>query len=314
MQRNAKGTQATKRAATTTVPAKSELALAAQVSPPRQKVRAAPRPKRRADTSLNKQQTVAGQQTEQRKAEALARLKAERIQELLVRARRNYADGRVIEPAADNAASLYNQVLALDPTQVEAVAGAKRIVGVLAEEVERAAVAGDKGRAEQYIAQIRTLQPADPSLLGLQARLQALNSSPVVLSSRQQDRYSRSAQSIDRARSYLDNQPLNIRTIDQVIDEYDRAAALVPLAPGLPLLKDRIIATFPEVTRAELANDKSKRALKVVQTARERGWFSPELEPLEAQAKAKLGPGAYNLTLAECPDSVAQACAPTQAP
>jgi len=262
---------------------KSKLAIAAEDSAPPRKARPPSKQKRKSDTKRMQQalaQTVAEREVAER-----ARLKAETIKELLDRAQRDYAEGRLIEPANNNAAHRYKEILVLDPTQLEALAGAKRIVGILAAEAEHVAIAGDQARTQQYIAQIRALQPQDGSLLELDARLNALLASPVVLSARQQQRYNRSAQRIDNAYDVLKNQPLDLRTLDQAIDEYDHAAALVAQAPGLPTLKDRIILAFPAATRGELANDDSKRALRVVAIARQRGWFTPELEVLERQAK-----------------------------
>ena len=251
---------------------------------------AAPRTKARATTKAKRKQEalakqLAKQQAEQREAEERERLRAEKIRDLLAKAQRDYAEGRLIEPAVNNAAARYKEALALDPTQLEALAGAKRIVAIIAGEAEHAAAAGDLASTQRYIAVIRTLQPDDPALLELEARAQALMSSPVVLSARQQERYSRSAQSIERAHAALKDQPLDMQALDTAIDEYDRAATLVAQAPGLPMLKDRILVAFPAATRAELTADNSKRALKVVQMARARGWFNPELEMLEAEAK-----------------------------
>ena len=275
-------------------------------SQPSQKGRSTSKQKRKPETLPQDPTAQPASQLADRLRE---RKQADEIRELLVRARRYYTDGHLLEPADANAAALYQRVLVLDPAQPEALAGAKRIAGVLSDEVEHAVAAGDKARAQQCLARLRALQPAAGSLTGLEARVQALDVSPVVLSARQQDRYSRSAQSIERANSYLDNQPLNLRTLDQAADEYARASALVTTAPGLPLLKERITVAFPEAARVELIHDKSKRALKLVQTARERGFASPDLDPLEARAKATMRPGRYDVTLAECPDSVAQACA-----
>lgn len=244
---------------------------------------------KRKNDANRKREALAKQQAEERRdAEERARLKAERIDELLARAKRNYAEGQLIEPASNNAALHYREVLTLEPNQLEALAGAQRIVDILAAEAERTAAAGDRQRTRQYIAQIRSLRPDDDSLRELDARLKALNESPVVLSARQQDRYDRSAQSIERATEMLKTAPLDLRTLDAAVDEYDRAASLVELAPGLPMLRDRIILAFPAATKNELASDNSKRALRVVQMARQRGWLSPELELLESEAKENM--------------------------
>ena len=214
-----------------------------------------------------------------------AEQRAQRIRDLLARAQLDYSEGRVFEPADNSAAALYQQVLTLDPKQPQALAGTRRIADILAAEAERAALAGDQPRTLQYILQIRALQPKHPSLQGLDARYQALLANPVVLSVRQKDRYNRSAQSIDEAYNALKNRPLGLVTLDEVIDEYDRAESLVAQAPGLPKLEDRIILAFPAATRAELANEEPRRALRLVQMARKRGWFTQELEPLEEQAR-----------------------------
>ena len=249
---------------------------------------ARPNTKQQSKSLRRKQTAQAQQEAERRAAEERQRVKEEQVKELLGRAQRDYAAGRLIEPAINNAADRYKEALALDPTNLEALAGAQRIADILAEETKHAAAAGDVTRTRLYIAQIRALQPDDPALLELEARLNALLSSPVVLSARQQERYDRSAQSIEKANQALQNQRLDMDAIDLAMEEYDRAANLVPQAPGLPMLKDRIIVAFPAATRLELASDNSKRALKVVQMARKRGWFSPELELLETRAKETL--------------------------
>ncbi len=268
------------------MPSEVELRMAAAEPEPRKKATPTNKQKRRAETNRRKQQTLARQEAEQRAAEELKRATAERIKELLALAQRDYAEGRLLEPPKNNAADRYQEVLALDPTQLAALAGAQRLIEILAAEAERTAAAGDKDRTRQYISRIRALRPEDASLKELDARLQALNASPVVLSDRQQERYSRSAQSIERAYEHLQQQPLDMQAIDQAIDEYDRAAGLVAHAPGLPMLKDRIIIAFPAATQAELARDNSRRALRVVKMARERGWLTPELESLERTVKA----------------------------
>ena len=176
----------------------------------------------------------------------------------------------------------------LDPTQPQALAAAQRITNILATETEYVALAGDQTRTQQYILQIRALQPNDASLAGLEARYQGLLANPVILSTRQQDRYTRSAQSIDEAYDALKNQPLGLETISQVIRRYDRAAGLVAQAPGLPKLEDRIILAFPAAVRAELTAKDPRSASLLVQLARKRGWFAEELDPLEMQAKKEI--------------------------
>jgi hypothetical protein len=270
---------------------------AASQAGPKTKVMAddkAPRKKARTPAKQNKrrQQGLARQAGEERavidSGEERQQLTAARIQQLLAQAKRDSDAGRLLEPPRNNAAAAYREVLALDPSQLDALLGAKRIIRIVAAEAERTAAAGDRGRTQQYIAAIRALQPNDPTLPELEARLKAMQESPVVLSVRQQERYGLSAASIERAYEALQSQPLDQRAIDTAMGEYARAESLVAQAPGLPMLKDRIIVAFPAATRNELAKDNSRRALKVVAAARERGWLTAELETLEKAAKDDL--------------------------
>jgi hypothetical protein len=215
----------------------------------------------------------------------LVAARQQRVGELLARAQLDYLEGRLFEPTGNNAAVRYKEVLELDPVQPEALARVQRIVDVIAAEGEHVALAGDAPRTLQYILLLRDLQPKNVALPGLEARYQAVLANPVVFSARQQDRYVRSAQTIDEAYDKLKNQPAGLQTIEQVVRRYDRAETFVRQAPGLPQLKDRIIVAFPAAVRAELADAEPRRALNIVLLARERGWFTPELEPLEAQAK-----------------------------
>ena len=263
-----------------TARAKSTLATSAETSAPRKQSRPV---KRKGEPDRRMRDAV-----EQVAVERAAEKRAQTIRDLLARAQLDYTEGRVFEPPNNNAAARYTDVLALDPSQTEALAATQRIADILAVEAEHVALAGDAPRTLQYLLQIRALQPKHPSLQGLEARYQALLSSPVVLSPRQQDRYTRSAQSIDDAYTVLKTQPIGFVSLDRAIDKYDRAERLVRTAPGLPKLKDRIILAFPAATRAELAADDPRRALNLVQTARKRGWYTPELESLEEQAKRDL--------------------------
>ena len=122
------------------------------------------------------------------------------------------------------------------------------------------------------------------SLPALEARYQSLLASPVVLSSRQQEQYRRSAQNIEDAYDKLKNQPAGLETMDQVVRRYDRAAGFVSQAPGLPKLEDRIILAFPAAVKAELTAADPRSAYLAIQLARRRGWYSDELEALEVRA------------------------------
>jgi hypothetical protein len=246
----------------------------------------APAPRKQARSPKSKSDaTPAMRQAVQQVADQFtAEKRAARIRDLLTQAQLDYEQGRLFEPADNNATTRYKEILTLDPTQPQALAATQRIVAVLVAEAEHAAIAGDQARTLQYILQLRALQPNNLSLAGLEARYQSLLTNPVVLSARQQERYSRSAQNIEEAYDKLKNQPLGLETMDQVVRRYDRAADLVAQPPGLPKLEDRIILAFPAAVRAELTAADPRSAYLVAQIARKRGWFSEELEALEVRA------------------------------
>jgi hypothetical protein len=255
-------------------------ATTAQTAAPRKQTRPA---KRNSGNDARMRQAV-----EQVAVQRDTEKRAQRLRDLLAAAQLDYIEGRVFDPPGNNAADRYKQVLELDPTQEQALSATQRIADIVAAEAENVALAGDAPKTLQYILQIRSLQPKHPSLQGLEARYQALLANPVVFSARQRDRYNRSAQNIDEAYYKLKNQPLELETLEQVIRRYDRAEGLVAQAPGLPKLKDRIILAFPAATRNELAGKDPREALRLVQIARRRGWFTDELGPLEQQAKADI--------------------------
>jgi hypothetical protein len=259
---------------------RSTLAETAGTTAPRKQARPA---KRKAEPSVRIRQAV-----EQVADERAAQKRAEKIRDLLALAQLDYTEGRVFEPTDNNAAVRYKEVLALDPAQPQALAATQRIADILAEEAQHVALAGDAPRTLQYLLQIRALQPKHVSLQGLEARYQALLANPVLLSARQQDRYKRSAERIDDAYDVLKNQPAGMLAMDRVISRFDRAKKLVPEAPGLPKLEDRIIIAFPAAVRAELAADEPRRAFILVQTARKRGWLTEEMGALEEQVKKEI--------------------------
>ena len=92
------------------------------------------------------------------------------------------------------------------------------------------------------------------------------------------------------ARSYelLDKKPFDMRAADAATKQYDLAASLVPMAPGLPTLKERLIEYYSVAVRTELGAKDSKRnqrAERMIAYARKRNWMSTDLEELELSIK-----------------------------
>ena len=223
------------------------------------------------------------EQRRRREAEEVAQ--QSEIRELLAKAKSEYARGALLEPAGDSAADHYREVLRLQPQQGEALAGMQRIVNILVAEAERTTLAGDGKSTGRLIAQIRSIQPEHPKLADLQAGLVKLESTPPDLTRRQQTDLDKAARYIAKANEYLARTPMDLRMADAATDQYDRASAAAPLAPGLPYLRERIIVAYAVAAQTELNSDEEKRALKVISLARKRNWFSPDLEQLESRMK-----------------------------
>jgi hypothetical protein len=69
--------------------------------------------------------------------------------------------------------------------------------------------------------------------------------------------------------------------VDDATDQYDRALSTAPKAPGLPSLKERLIAAYPTALQAVLDLHDTKRAQKLIGAAHKRNLSSPELDQLE---------------------------------
>ena len=105
-------------------------------------------------------------------------------------------------------------------------------------------------------------------------------------------RLDKAAKFIARAEVDLGRTPLDYRAADDATDQYDRALSAAPMAPGLPSLKERLIAAYATAAQTELSNHEPKRALKLINTAHKRKWSSDELDQLEASLKSGPAPTA----------------------
>jgi serine/threonine protein kinase len=230
-------------------------------------------------------------QRRQRKAEE-ARLAAEaratqlaaqesQIQDLLTAAKSQYRAGALWQPVGSSAADSYRAILTMQPQRTEALAGVQRLANVLADEAEDAEASGNLDSSKRLIDQVQSLQPTHPKLPELQARLEQLQSSPSALDARDRGRLERAAKYIARAEEYLDRKPLDFKAVDDATDQYDRALSAAPKAPGLPSLKERLVAAYPTAVQAALDLHDTKRAQKLIGNAHKRNWSSPELDQLE---------------------------------
>jgi hypothetical protein len=226
------------------------------------------------------------EEQQQRDAEAKVaalRSRQEKIQQLLASAKTLYAQGALALPRGASAADRYHEVLQLQPDQPEAIAGRQRIARVLTEEALHAESVGDADALRTLIPQIAWIQPGHPQLVELQSALNDIQSNPTELSRRETINLERAEKHVAKAYEHLDREPYDLRAADAATDEYDRASSALERAPGLPLLRERLIGSYAEAVQTELADDDSKAALRVISFARKRKWMTPELEQMETR-------------------------------
>jgi serine/threonine-protein kinase PpkA len=213
------------------------------------------------------------------------RQQEELIQRLLAAAKQAYAIGAYTGPAGDSAADRYRDVLSLHANHPDAVAGLRKIADLRAEEARRALAVSDADKARSLIADITKLQPAHPALTDLQVAMATLEATPQQQGRKQAAALERANKHIQKAYRHLERKPFDQKAADLATDEYDYAVAQMPMAPDLPALKERIVASYSEIVRAEIRDRDSKGALRMVSYARKRNWMSAELEELELSVK-----------------------------
>jgi hypothetical protein len=209
----------------------------------------------------------------------------ELIQRLLAAARQAHAIGAYTRPVGDSAADRYRDVLGLHPDHPDAVAGLRRIADLRAEEARRALAVSDADKARSLIDDITKLQPAHPALTDLQVAMATLEATPQQQDRKQTVALERANRHIQKAYRHLERKPFDQKAADLATDEYDNAVAQMPMAPDLPALKERIVASYSEIVRAEIRSSDSKGALRMIGYARKRKWMSAELEELELSVR-----------------------------
>ncbi|HMN44976.1 MAG TPA: protein kinase [Povalibacter sp.] len=209
----------------------------------------------------------------------------ERIQQLLAEAKDLYARGALALPSGASAADRYHDVLQLQPDQPEARAGQRHIADVLAKEAEHAQSVRDADALRSLIPQIAWVQPGHPSLVRLQSGLTEIEAAPAELSRREAANIEKAAKHVAKAYKHLDRTPYDLRAADAATDEYDRASSAVATAPGLPVLRERLIASYSQAVRTELNDGDTRNALRMIEYARKRKWMSPDLERLETNIR-----------------------------
>lgn len=204
----------------------------------------------------------------------------QRVKELLTLAKNDIADGHMYLPAGSSAADRYLEVLRIDASHPDAMAAHRKIGELLIAESDRYLKVGQTAEAEALIGRLRSLQPQNPRLVSLETRLQSAQ--PVELTRRDQARLADTAKKIDRANDTLDKKNRNLRELDLASDAYKDATKLLPESPRLETLRERIVVSFAAATKAQLDENDVKEARKLVDMARKRDLFGPDLERWES--------------------------------
>jgi serine/threonine-protein kinase PpkA len=214
--------------------------------------------------------------------QAVARRQEEElIQRLLAAARQAYAVGAYTRPVGDSAADRYREILSFRPSHPDAAAGLRKIADLRAEEARRAIAVGDADKVRGLLEDINKLQPDHPTLTDLQVAMASLEASPPQQDRRQVTALERAGKHIEKAYRHLDRKPFDLKAADLATDEYDNAVGQMPMAPDLPALKERIMAAYSEIVRAEIRDSDTKGAQRMIGYARKRKWMTAELEELE---------------------------------
>jgi hypothetical protein len=158
-------------------------------------------------------------------------------------------------------------------------------VDLRAEEARRALAVGDANKVRTLIDDIGKLQPEHPALTDLQVAIATLEASPQQQDRRQAAALARADKHIEKAYRHLDRKPFDRKAADLATDEYDNALGQMPMAPELPALKERIMAAYSEIVRAEIRDSDAKGALRMISYARKRKWMTAELEELELSVR-----------------------------
>ena len=82
-----------------------------------------------------------------------------------------YAEGRIIDPAEDNALYFFQRALAEAPKNADALGGLDRVLSYLANSAESAIYRGDWLEARQHAEKLLALRPGDTVALTLQSRI-----------------------------------------------------------------------------------------------------------------------------------------------
>jgi serine/threonine protein kinase len=219
---------------------------------------------------------------ERRKGELAAQAeRTRRIDSLLATARDDYVRGALVSPASENAADRYRQVLKLDPSNAKARDGLEQVANRIVERADQALRNDDIAISFALMQEARAVQPDHPELMRLEAALKARQLALVP-------QMQKAREHMARAERYLSRTPMIVDAAADADDHYSAALKLAPKLPGLPALRERVIAAYVAAAEFEISRNQPKRAINTVNYAKRRGVTTPRLVEIEQMAAQRM--------------------------
>jgi TonB family protein len=203
-----------------------------------------------------------------------ARLK--RVEALLNRAVTLYAAGQLTEPAGENAAELYRQVLELDPDNDAARQGLDSVVQRVVANAESAMFAGNVTQARAHLRQAKALDPNAPGVSTLEQTERNLRE--LQVSQQVKDRLAAAAEALEADRLMPPAEPNAFDLYQQVLDMEPGSEAA---GRGLELVRAGLL----DRARTLLAADDMAATLSHLDAAERAGADPSRVRALREQAR-----------------------------
>ncbi|MEH6823596.1 MAG: SUMF1/EgtB/PvdO family nonheme iron enzyme [Motiliproteus sp.] len=199
-------------------------------------------------------------------------LKKQHIAGLLTKANGQITQQQWLTPDDDNAVTSFRELLSLAPDHPQALAGLKRIAGLLADQGKSALDQGDTTRSETVVAQGLAVDPTHPALLTLKKQLDAQQAA-------QGQRQHRIGELLAEAAARVQQQQFSQPSSNNAYAHY---RAVLKLDPD-NISASRGVAELPELIETLAADAMADRSLERSLDLVDQGLtISPEHQGLQA--------------------------------
>ncbi|MEJ2178662.1 MAG: tetratricopeptide repeat protein, partial [Gammaproteobacteria bacterium] len=245
-----------------------------------------------AESEVEKQQQMPiTRENDDDRAEAYMQYEAveQQILSLLDRADVHFENGQFVSPAGENAWEDYQAILEIDPNESIAIAGLTKIKSRLIGNAEEAIDNGDLADAENWLVQLDSIQPGDPTQMELRQEISDLIAAEAEARLKQQEAEALQ-QKIETTLSQAAEEEIkNPINYNKILDLYNRVNELDPentaAREGLERLSD---AKLDEVEKW-LREEKLELAAKGLQDVREIYPDNRRISGLQLALDASLG-------------------------